>query len=317
MKSKSVLGLALTAIIIATSAWVVTHQQEIIDWWRLRDYSPSSQIEQLVADSGMNEEGERLFYVHYPELLDKSEFNGKCDIGEETIILGCYLSHDKIYVFNVNNPKLNGIEEVTSAHEMLHAAYDRLDTEEKQHIDNLLTTFYESLNDERLTKTVENYKARDASVVPNELHSILGTEVRDLSDELEEYYSRYFEDRLEVVELAEAYEAEFTTLEQQIADYDSQLKSLGSDIQQLESDLELLSSALQSEQQQLESMRSNPQEYNEAVPAYNQKVREYNAQLNQLREMINRYNQLVEERNSIALEEQDLIQSIDSNYTEL
>ncbi len=317
MKLKSVLGLGVTTIIMASSVWLVTHQQEVIDWWRLRDYEPSAQIKQLVVDSGMSEEGERLFYVHAPELLEKSQFKGKCEIGEETIILGCYISNEKIYVFNVDNPRLNGIEEVTAAHEMLHAVYDRIKGKEKEILDKNLSEYFSTLDDARLTKTIDSYRKRDESIVNNELHSILGTEIRELTPELEKHYSKYFENRLDVVRLAEEYEAEFTSLENKIKEYDSRIKVLGQDIETRQSSLEQLSIALQTEQAQLESLRSNPEEYNNAVPAYNAKVRQYNDLLNKLRELINEYNKLVEERNSIAIEEQDLIKSIDSNYLEL
>lgn len=309
--------MTLTVVIMATSIWIVTNQQAIVDWWKLRDYQASAEIIQLVTDSGMSEEGERLFFIHAPELLDKEGFKGKCDIGEETIILGCYITHDKIYIFNVNDERLGGIEEVTAAHEMLHAVYDRLNDSVKEELEPILLSTFEDLNDDRLNNTIESYRERDPSIVVNELHSILATEVRELPTELEEHYSKYFDDRLEVVTLAEAYEAEFTNLETQIEDYDKQIDELGKDITLRQSDLEQLSSALQTEQQQLESLRSSPSQYNNAVPAYNQKVREYNTQLNQLRDLINSYNQLVEQRNAIAVEEQDLIQSIDSNYSEL
>src|SRR5690606_25698564 len=119
----------------------------------------------------------RLFYVHNPELLNKVDFQGKCLHTEETIVLGCYITNSKIYVFDVSDERLHGVEEVTAAHEMLHAAYDRLNAKEKTRIDGMLSEVFNQSTDERLKATVESYRKRDPSVVPNELHSIIGTEI--------------------------------------------------------------------------------------------------------------------------------------------
>jgi hypothetical protein len=79
----------------------------------------------------------------------------------------------------------------------------------------------------------------------------------------------------------------------------------------------LLGSALESEQIALESLRSNPALYNESVPGFNQKVREYNALLTLLRADITEYNEIVQARNKIAVEEQSLIDAIDTRAIEL
>ena len=36
------------------------------------------------------------------------------------------------YIYNVNDERLNGLKEVTAAHEMLHAAYERLPESDKK-----------------------------------------------------------------------------------------------------------------------------------------------------------------------------------------
>jgi hypothetical protein len=303
--------------ILAGTIWVFFNVQTVLDWWVLRDYVPSPAIAQLSEEAAFNEEGEKLFYVHDPELLTKGDFTGKCSLTEETIVLGCYISRDKIYVFDVEDDRLEGVEQVTAAHEMLHAAYDRLSDDEREEVDALLLDYYDATDDKRLIKTVENYRERDPSVVPNELHSILATEIRDLPAALEEHYSRYFEDRLKVVSFAEAYEEEFLNLENQIEAYDVQLRELSEIISEKENQVLLLGSALENEQQALESLRSNPSLYNESVPSFNQKVREYNALLNLLRADIAEYNEIVQARNKIAVEEQSLIDAIDTRAIEL
>ena len=311
-----ILGTTVTFAVLAGTVWLLLNTQQAIDWWRLRNYQPSTAISKLASDASMTDEGRRLFYVYYPELLEKPNFQGKCLTGEETIVLGCYISQDKIYVFDVNDERLEGVEQVTAAHEMLHVVYERLTDSERAKIDKLTLEYFDSLGDDRLNKTIENYRKRDPSVVPNELHSILGTEFRDLPKELEDHYNNYFLDRFSVVALAEAYETEFTSRENKIEEYDSQLKILSDSINEQESQLALLGSSLEVEKNQLERLRGDVDSYNAAVPVFNQKVIDYNNQLKNLRQDIDSYNEIVSARNTIAIQEQELVKAIDSRTFE-
>ena len=230
MKVSRVISGVLTVAVVSGSIAAAYYRQEISDWLELRSYEPTAEIAQLAVDSKLNDEGTRLFYLQDPELLTKENFAGKCSTSEETIVLGCYITDTKIYVFDVDDERLEGVEEVTAAHEMLHAAYDRLSDEERNRIDAITDEFYANTSDERLIKSIESYRSRDPSVVPNELHSILGTEIREIPQELEQYYSQYFTNRSDLVSIAEAYENEFTKLEERIDKLDSELDSLESEI---------------------------------------------------------------------------------------
>jgi hypothetical protein len=307
----------VTVAVIVSSSWAVLNPQTVIDWWRLRDYEPPVAVVRLANDASFNDEGRKLFYVHYPELLNKQNFQGKCSLTEETIVLGCYISNDKIYVFDVEDDRLEGVEQVTAAHEMLHAAYDRLSDSERTYIDELVLAYYKELNDPRLNETIDNYRKRDPTVVPNELHSILATEYGDLPQELEDYYSQYFVNRSIVVGYSNNYEAEFTKLEEQIEVYEKQLKELEASINERENQLVQLGVALEFEKNQLEDLRSDPQSYNNAVESFNVKVRDYNEQIRILRIDVETYNEIVNKRNEIALQEQELIDSIDTRASEL
>ena len=129
-----------------------TRARDILDWWRLRDYAPTQEISLLAESSGMNDRGKKYFYVHDPALLDKAAFTSSCTVGEETIVLGCYITNQRIYLYNVDDERLAGVEEVTAAHEMLHAAYDRLSPAEKERTNALLEEAYSRVTDERLRK---------------------------------------------------------------------------------------------------------------------------------------------------------------------
>ncbi len=295
----------------------VRNMQDIIDWWRLRDYEPSAVIEQLARGASLNDEGEKLFYVHDPQLLDKSEFVGKCNVGQEVIVLGCYVSHQGIYIFNITDERLAGGKEVTVAHEMLHAAFDRLSPSEQDRLEQLLVGVYNDLKDQGILDRIKTYEERDPSSVTDELHSIIGTDVRDLPTALEDHYRQYFTDRQKVVDLAEHYNGEFIEREQQVKQYDEQLASMQGEIVRLEADVTMQGEALSRERQILEGLRSDPASYNAAVDAYNKLVRAYNVDVNTLKGLVNDYNGVVALRNAITVEERELFDAIDTRVEQL
>jgi hypothetical protein len=267
----------------------------------------------------MNDYGRKLFYVNRPELQTQDAFNETCRTDEQSIVLGCFIDHRGIFVYDVKDTRLAGIHEVTSAHEMLHAAHARLNAKERKRIDGLLTNFYASITDQRIKDTIELYRANDPSVVPNELHSILGTEVRDLTPELETYYARYFVNRKQVVTFSEQYESVFTSLKARIVDIEAQLVALKAEIEQSENSLRTQQATLESEKARLDSLaaQNQYQAYNAAVPGYNRKINSYNAEIANYKQILQTYNALVEEHNDLALEQNDLYKSIDSKYETL
>jgi hypothetical protein len=315
--AKRILGFLVVTLPIGAMLYFAVNSQDIFDWWKLRDYTPSAEIEQLSNSSGMNDYGQKLFYLHDPALLQKSEFRGSCTVGEETIVLGCYISNDRIYIYDVRDDRLDGVEQVTAAHEMLHAAYDRLSPKEKERIDALLNEAYDRLDDLRIQENIASYRQRDPSVVTNELHSILGTEVRELPRDLEEYYSLYFTDRSTVVALAERYVGEFEVREKQIQNFDSQLSQLNGQITRGDIELQQEANALQDELRLVEQLGPSDASYARAVTLYNEKVRSYNARISEVSALVDQYNAIVEERNKIAVEERQLVEAIDTRGVEL
>lgn len=293
-------------------AW--TQRQDIYDYVRLRGYQPSARIIALADHTTMQESARRLFYVNHPSLDDKATFNGRCRTDEITIILGCYIAGQGIYLYDVEDSRLDGIEEVTAAHEMLHAAYDRLSDKERRRIDTLTAQASMAITDERITQTIEQYRSKDATIVPNELHSILGTEVVSLPDELEQYYSRYFKDRQAVVRFAVQYEQEFTRRRNQVSQFDAQLEELKQQIERNQAELEDRQNSLSAERNRLDQLLTSDQyaAYNSGVATYNNSVGVYNTLVAETQSLIDTYNGLVAERNSLATEEQTLFEAIDT-----
>lgn len=314
-------GLVSTLVLVAALGLGWLFRQDISDWWRLRDYQAPAEIAALAEQTTMTSDGRQQFYVTHPQITDEEAFNANCRQGgasEYSIVLGCYISngglYGSMYLFDIDDERLSGIMQVTAAHEMLHAAYDRLDADEKQRIDTLLEETYQDLPAGRIKETIAQYEANDPGSVPSELHSILGTELRDLPQELEDYYRQYFSNRLKVVAYSEQYEAEFTRRQNQVDRYDQQLASLKATIEANQAEIQQRIADLEQQQAQLNDLRAsgNTGAYNAQVSQYNQGVAAYNALVQTTRSQIDEYNNLVEVRNGLALEVQALIQAIDS-----
>ncbi len=289
--------------------------QDIQDWVKLRGYTPSSEIVQLTEHTTMVDSSRRLFYVNHPIVADKETFNTHCRENEHSIVLGCYLpGQNGIFLLDVQDERLEGIKQVTAAHEFLHAAYERLSASERRRINALLQVTYENMKDPRIIETIELYRKQDPSIVENEMHSIFGSEVRNLPRELEEYYGRYFSNRLEIVRYAEKYEQAFTDRRNKIRQYDEELSRLKQQIDAATEKLRAQNDELKNMRNQMNSYRSSgrTEQYNELVPVYNNRVGEFNALIDSVSVDIVKYNGIVQQRNEIASEEAELVEAIDS-----
>ncbi len=312
-KAKSVSLIGILALL--TGALLVLNQQQAIyDWIKLRGYTPPPTIVNLADATTMNNQARRMFYVNQPQLQNKEEFNSSCSDNEQSIVLGCYIQNKGIYLYNVNDPRLGGVEEVTAAHEMLHAAYDRLSGEERDYVNQMINVEAKKITNQRILKTIESYKKRDSSVIDNELHSIIGTEVRTISSELESYYKKYFNDRLKVVELSEKYENAFTDLEDLSNSYLAKMKNLKAEIEKSNQELSSEADYLAVEYAAIEAERNDidPQSFNNRVYAYNGKVSAYNVKVNDVSAKIDEYNRILGEYNKTISKEGDLYNAIDS-----
>lgn len=202
------------ALCLFVAALLLLNRQYIVDQISVWQYAPSSEISSLAKRSAMSDTGTFYFYASQPRLQDATSFNEQCGRREQhTAILGCY-NGQFIYIYNVADEKLDGIREVTAAHEMLHAAYTRLNGSEKKKINELLEAEYEKLkNDKKFVERMAFYERTEPGERSNELHSLIGTEVMGVSAELTAHYKRYFTDRGEVVALYERYASVFADLQ--------------------------------------------------------------------------------------------------------
>ena len=321
MRQKSHRGGLVTLIIlflVVGGGWL--KRSALYDWMRLRNYQPPSQVMQLEAETSMTPPASRLFYVNHPKILDKDNFNTKCpnNGGEQTIVLGCYHGHQTgIFLFTVSDPQLNGVMQVTAAHEMLHAIYDRLSPKQKNYINRLLRDYYDNdLQDPRLLTTIAAYQKSEPNDLLNEMHSIFGTEVVKLPASLETYYAQYFSNRTKVVSYSQQYESAFSSRKASADSIMQRINAIKQQLDALQPELDNRVSDLKNRRQDLESSLHSTQP---EVDAYNAKVNIYNDELGQYKGRVEFYNQLIVDHNQlvadyqrIAVEASQLIKELDS-----
>src|SRR4051794_37278270 len=148
----------VAALLVVFAPWDPQRGQAISDQvagW----LSPAPpEIVALADATGMSETGRRIFFATSPELDDSASFNAHCPVDEQ-IVLGCY-ALGEIYLYRVTDERLAGTNEVTAAHEMLHAAYERLPGPDRAHVDALIAAYVATLPDDHpLFAVMANYPA--------------------------------------------------------------------------------------------------------------------------------------------------------------
>ena len=312
-----------SVIIVAVAAllayWLVGHRQQVLDQVFLWGYTPTADISAIATRTTMTSQARTTFYASHPELDDATAFNKACGKSEQgAAVLGCYTGL-KIYIYNVTDAQLDGIHEVTAAHEMLHAAYARMSTSEKQQVDTLLEQEYATLSkDPAFADRMALYARTEPGERDNELHSIIGTEVASISPELEKHYAQYFTDRQAVVKLHDAYASVFTKLQTEAAQLSDQMTQLEAAIKTRSSSYESASEQLNADISAFNQRASSGQfdsssQFDSERAALVARVRQLGAERAAINDMIVRYNELVKQSNAIATQTEQLNQSINSN----
>ena len=225
---------AVQIIPLVAVVWVSLHGQRLADQIAVWNFSPTDVLETYVDRSTMTGLGEFLFYASSPVVNSKESFDEICSNDEEGIgTLGCYLpATGAIHLYDITDERLDGMEEVIAAHEMLHAAWARMDDAELAAIGPLLEEQARlSEADPEFAARMEFYARTEPGERLNELHSILGTEVAELDPRLEKHYADLFFDRQALVALHAVSNQVFVDIEKQAADLVAQLDALAAGIE--------------------------------------------------------------------------------------
>ena len=203
--------------------------QRIYDFFRGISYKPTAEMVGIREKLNLTDEGVFLFNASRPELNVRDEFNEKCRAGQdfEVAVLGCYVDGN-IYVYDIESEELDGIRELTTAQELLHAVYARMSDGDKAILEPLLESVY-ATNKDVLESDIDTY---DEVAKMEELYVRAGTEIKDLPKALEDEYARVFEDQDAVVAYYEGYIAVFREVEAELEALTGEMEALTAEIEQ-------------------------------------------------------------------------------------
>jgi hypothetical protein len=314
-------ALIISLVAMMVTGWLVLNRQLVVDQLSVWQYQPTSSVASLATRADMSDKGRFIFYASQPAVEDSEQFNQNCGRKEQsTAILGCYDGR-RIYVYNIVNAQLDGIKEVTAAHEMLHAAYQRMDAAEKTRVDALIEAEYAKLKDNKeLADRLAFYARTEPGERDNELHSVIGTEVATISPELEAHYKNYFSDRQATVALHAKYDSVFAGLQAQSAALSAQLTVLGDAIEKGSASYNTAVAQLNQDVANFNSRAasggfSSRSEFESARSALVARANALNAQRDQINGDVVRYNALRAELSQLAVQTDALNRSIDSSLS--
>lgn len=313
---KKFISISISLGLIFTLIFGYLYRQQVKDFV-VANYS-TQQVEaiDLSEKLDLTNKGDQLYKSSKPEILSSTEFNNSCQTvqKEKSIVLGCY-TKQRLYIYKVDDSRLDGVEEVTAAHELLHAVYERMSKSDKQELDKELILAADSITDPHFVQLVAEYRKTEPTELNNEIHSILGTEIAVLPTSLENHYAKYFKDRQKIVAYSNNYQDVFKKNTNQIEVFDKQLAELKKQIDSLDSQLKMLEPQLTLKQRELARLRSaDVDAYNLQVPIFNSLVNQYNSLVNDVKKLTDQYNTVVVNRNSVAQNQDDLSKKLDSNY---
>ena len=306
-------GLALALVVVAT---VVLNRQWIDDYMRGFGYEPEGEMGRIMKDLELTGRGEFLFRAARPELSLQDEFNAVCRsvLDEEIAVLGCYTG-DNIYVYNIDSAELDGIRELTTAHELLHAMWARMSESERSALSDVLKQTLEK-NRNVLGEELEIY---DAEQRQEELFVRAGTEVADLPVELEKVYGGIFSDQDMIVSFYNKYIGVFRAMEAEMNELESQMQGIQTQIDSLSVEYEQRVDALNVEIDSFNSCAETAGCFESDGEFYARRAVLMNEQTvlegmyGQINGLIDQYNGLVEKYNADVTRTEKLNQMMNSN----
>ncbi len=314
MNSKRIKLLILFLLLAITITFGALNYRTILDFIAGFGYNPSPEMSSIKSSLDLTGDADRIFNASRPVLNSKDEFNKACDSHEdETAVLGCY-ANSQIHIYNVDAKELNGIKESTTAHELLHAVWTRLSDSEKNDLKSKLEQIYQK--SEKLKSELENYSEKDRE---DELHSRVGTEIKDLGSELENHYSKYFKDQDKIVSYYDSYIKPFETLKNQIKELSKTLETLKKQIDEKTKEYQARAEKLNQEISEFNNCASTLNcftsrgEFNARRGELTAEQSAVNTLYGELDTTIKEYNSKVGEYNDNILKNQDLENLINSN----
>ncbi len=302
------------AVVILVTVIILLNRAWIYDWVRGINYQPSSEMVAVRDKLMLTGRGEFLFNATWPELNNAEEFNENCQRDEtEMAVLGCY-AMGNIYVYDIEDVRLAGIRELTTAHELLHAVWARMSENEQKNLELILQKVYKD-NLNTLKDDIETYAESERL---EEIFVRVGTEIKDLPVELEEVYAEIFKDQDAVVDYYESYDTVFREMKLHLEWLMDEMERLQADIDEKTREYEVAVEKLNDDIKRFNDCAETAGCFESSWEFYTQRnmliaresaLDEMNDDINNI---INEYNEKVNEYNESVLESRKLQSIINS-----
>lgn len=316
-KNSGAIWLVMTVVFLA--GYILVSSDFVQDTWRGWQYDESVEVGLVRKEIELTDTGERIFLATSPALESAESFNEHCENQRVDVsLLGCY-TDGRMYIYDVRSEELTDVKKVTAAHELLHAAWVRMNRREQENVTKMLEDFAQE-NEDWVNGELEFYNEDEKM---EELYTRVATKVREVPDELEEHYRKYFANRLKIVEFYENYQAPFNELRQKCLDLKEKTDTLSAEISEERSEYE----------RNFADLKSRVDEFNrcaetmgcftsEEVFLARRKVLENDGvKLQQAREKLNTkiddYNEMVMEYENYRLELGELSDSMNSKINKV
>ena len=314
---KSIITVAIVALVTACGLGFYFNQRLISDFISAKFFSASPEITKVEESIELTDKAKIIFYASHPVLESQDDFNSDCDSHDDEIsVLGCY-NYGRIYLYDIKDSELAGIVESTAAHELLHAAWERMSANEKAEISDYIKDVY---NDKKyhdvLAEDLETYAE---SEIVEELHSRIGTEIADLPVNLEKHYAKYFKNQDLVVDFYDSYITPFRELSEEVKDLSEKLEEMNAKIDQQTAAYYQAADALSAEIDKFNNCANTPNCFATETAFYTRRnalLAEQSAldsSYDELSGLVEEYNSLVEEYNANILRGEALEEAINSN----
>lgn len=282
-----------------------------------KTYHPTDDVKMIAQKMALTQKGLDIFYISQPKILDAKSFSEQAPKNFDSRATLGYYKNRKIYIYNIQNPDLAGIVEVTSAHETLHAVWQRMSQAKKNKVGQLLEADYQRVKTPKLASLMSDYEKSEPGQRTNELFAILGTEYGNLSSALEAQYAKIFKDRHKIVAMAASYQAKFDELSlksNQLSQEITNLKTeLDTELARYQSDIDQLNAEVSAFNGNAENAHyADDNEFDLKRQQLLQRVSELESRQTALNDKVNLFNEKVAALNQISIRASEYNKSIDA-----
>jgi hypothetical protein len=172
---------------------------------------PAADLVAVADRTYLTEEGRALLFASKPRIASLAEVAAACERPIDDPPAGCFSSLGGISVYQPADARVADSAVTTLAHELLHAAWEKLGIGERVRVGELLEAEVARVPaDDPVLSSIEWSIGDHASSRQTELFAYLGSSVQldgGFAPELETLYARWFTDRAALVALARRMES--------------------------------------------------------------------------------------------------------------